>query len=320
MINVSVVIPVKNGAMYVSKSINENLENLTSEDEMIFIDDNSTDNTFDKLKELTKNEKRIKVFKNPEFGLVSALNYGVSISKNEWIARADIDDEYFPYRLAEQKKLAEIGISAIFCDYSFIGLNSKNLGVIRSGIFPEAINISLINSERTPHPGVMFNKIAFEKSGGYINGDFPAEDLSLWYRISEFGNLISSARVLFKYTLHSNSISYQNKDLISRKKSQIIKKQPYDPKLGSIKTLLKIYYNYKKFPQSTERRVLYFRDFFYYCFFYKKYFKLSYVTILFASFLIMNPWSTFSILILLKFKIKRKIYIKSCQLFKNISL
>ena len=59
----------------------------------MIVDDNSTDNSFMMLRNLAKNDKRIKVFKNDKnIGLTKSLNILLSKANGNYIARQDGDD------------------------------------------------------------------------------------------------------------------------------------------------------------------------------------------------------------------------------------
>ena len=142
MINVSIIVPVRNGEAFLYKSI-KNLIHCTSySDEIIYVDDNSTDQSLKILKEMQKLHRRIIIKRNPGMGLVDALNHGVDSSTNDWIARFDVDDEYPEDRLKEQKRFINLNVVAIFCDYEFRGANDEYLGKVPSPVFDEAIKVS----------------------------------------------------------------------------------------------------------------------------------------------------------------------------------
>ncbi|NBR29629.1 MAG: glycosyltransferase family 2 protein, partial [Betaproteobacteria bacterium] len=67
-------------------------------DEIIIVDDGSTDKTFLALK-----SKRFpcehKILRLSRGGIVNALNRGIELSTNEFIARFDVDDRYHTDRI-----------------------------------------------------------------------------------------------------------------------------------------------------------------------------------------------------------------------------
>ena len=84
---------VYNNEETISSSVNSILSQTYENFEFLIVDDCSTDLTYEKLKKLQKNDKRIKLYKNSEnIGLTASLNYLISKSNFEYIARQDGDD------------------------------------------------------------------------------------------------------------------------------------------------------------------------------------------------------------------------------------
>jgi glycosyltransferase involved in cell wall biosynthesis len=220
--NVSCVLPVKNGADYLRDLIPAILGMLQFGDELIVINDGSTDETLEILEEFRQKEERIRLIQTEGIGLVSALNLGVDNASNPWIARFDVDDVFDPSRLSIQKLLISDSIAVIFSDYSFTTHSGCYLGTVRSAMSGPATQLSLISAQRTPHPVSLINRELFFAAGGYFGEDYPAEDLGLWLRISAFGHLISTPEVLLKYRLNGNSISKLNRQKQILKKNQLI--------------------------------------------------------------------------------------------------
>ena len=65
---ISAVVPVKNGEKFIEASIENLLINTTKNDEVIYIDDNSSDATLQTLLVYKKKIDRLKIFKNREIG------------------------------------------------------------------------------------------------------------------------------------------------------------------------------------------------------------------------------------------------------------
>lgn len=63
----------------------------------------------------------------------------------------------------------------------------------------------------------MFNRV-----GGYSSNDFPAEDLSLWIRLSEISTLVSVPEILFSYRISKSSTSGSRQKEVKAKKIEII--------------------------------------------------------------------------------------------------
>ncbi len=95
---VSIIIPTHNTSSYITKAIESALEQSEKNIEVIIVDDASSDNTVENVRNFT--DSRLKI-------LVNETNKGPSYSRNralkeakgEWIALLDSDDWYAPQRL-----------------------------------------------------------------------------------------------------------------------------------------------------------------------------------------------------------------------------
>lgn len=259
---ISGVLPVHNGELFIENSLPGILSTLRQDDELIIINNGSSDLSEKLLKRWSTHDLRINLITTKNPNLVEALNIGIQASKNEWVARFDIDDMYSPKRLLHQRESLTKNPVAVFTDYEFIKINGDALGVIPSAIFPSAVSVSLISSQRTPHPSVIFLKEAVESVGGYRHTDFPAEDLSLWLRLSRIGNLISTPLPLLKYRLNQGSVSERNRQLIKNKTRYLyenigIHSADIEIVINNSEEILN---SYELFPQGELRKILLIKD------------------------------------------------------------
>jgi len=223
VVKITHLMPVKDGARYLGKTLQAISENATEDDEIIVVNDGSTDETLNLLNRYSNKQSNLKVISTKGIGIVKSLNLGLTESTNTWIARYDVDDIYASERVAKQRALISHRTAAVFCDYELILENGQHTGVIPSAVDNLATIISLLFSQQTPHPGVIMNKNHVVDVGGYIDEDFPAEDLSLWLRISKYGELISSPEVLFKYRVSKISTSGSRQNEARNKKLHLLK-------------------------------------------------------------------------------------------------
>ncbi|OQX54110.1 MAG: hypothetical protein B5M53_06165 [Candidatus Cloacimonas sp. 4484_209] len=82
--------PVYNCAQYLREAIESILGQTFQDFEFIIINDGSTDNTPEILREYANKDSRIRVINQPNSGIVTALNRGLKEAKGEWIFRMDI--------------------------------------------------------------------------------------------------------------------------------------------------------------------------------------------------------------------------------------
>lgn len=95
---VSVCMASYNGAKYIEKQIKSILDQLRLGDELIIVDDCSTDNTVSIIKKFNSNY--IKLFKNEKnIGYVKNFEKALGLAKNKYICLADQDDVWIDGRL-----------------------------------------------------------------------------------------------------------------------------------------------------------------------------------------------------------------------------
>ena len=256
------LLPVKNGAVYLNKLIPNILNMLASSDSFIVINDGSTDSTMNILQSFSAMDSRLLVINSPSIGLVSALNLGVAHTDKKWIARFDADDEYPSNRLHDQRKLLNSSVSAVFSDYRVISKSGMDLGLIPSAVFPAATLLSLISGQRTAHPSSIINRNSLVAVGGYLESEYPVEDLGLWLRLSEEGQLLSSPETLLSYRISNASISSQNRNQQQVKVAELLETFPnWKPTLMSaLVELDSTISKYKEMNYGYHRIVLHLRD------------------------------------------------------------
>jgi glycosyltransferase involved in cell wall biosynthesis len=256
------LMPVKNGLEFLPSSLASIISNSHSEDEIIIIDDGSTDQSTIFLKAAELQVPNLRVIYTKGIGLVNALNLGINESSNNWIARYDVDDSYPSYRVERQRKKISSDVAAIFCDYRIVFNNGKTSAIIPSAIDNLATILSLPYSQQTPHPGVLLNREITILAGGYLSTDFPAEDLSLWLRSARYGKLVSVPEVLLNYRLSNLSTSGSRQKMAKAKKIEIITKYglPLDIIRDNISELGDTYFSYVNLPLVEVRRILLLRN------------------------------------------------------------
>ncbi len=259
---VSVVMPVRNGEEFLSDAVADIKKNIDSIDEIIVINDGSVDRTEIILKEWRKRDSRVNIINTNGVGIVKSLNLGINEAQNNLIARFDVDDRYSPTRISVQRKAFERDTAAVFTDYAIISETNKYLGTIPTALFNNQTAISLVKSQRTPHPSAMLNKEAFLDVGGYLVDDFPAEDLSLWLRMSKSYKLKGVPNVSLRYRLNKKSITHQNRSLAIKKKDFVLEK--YQISKTSIKNCMESWSetmkSYEETSLGAERKILLFQD------------------------------------------------------------
>jgi len=116
---VSVIIPTYNYGRFIERAIQSVINQTYKDFEVIVVDDGSTDNTENIIKNIP--DKRIKYLRHTKnLGGNAARNTGLRASSGNYIAFLDSDDEWLPEKLEKQLKLFKE--------------SSEQVGLIYSGV------------------------------------------------------------------------------------------------------------------------------------------------------------------------------------------
>ena len=255
----TVLMPVRNGEKHLRSSL-ENLIKITRVlDQILVIDDGSTDSTEVILREFQQTHDRIQVISIPASGIVTALNLGLENAVHEYIARADVDDIYREDRLDLQIEFLdhELDVAAVFSDYVFWNDSHADLGCIPTGVIRSATKLSVVDAFRLPHPSVVFRKSAVIEVGFYQKSEFPAEDLGLWLRLLRNHEIASIPQPLLQYQVNPTGISSTRREEMLRKKNELLSALDCGKLLwGNINNYSEIKNAYKRLDLRFERLAL----------------------------------------------------------------
>jgi len=148
---VTIIIPVYNGARYLSAAIDSALQQSYQRIEVLVVNDGSTDNG-DSEKVILGYGDKVRYFKKPNGGVSSALNMGVREMEGEYMSWLCQDDVYSPDKIEKQieQVLSAAGNKVIpFCSTRTINakgeiISRPQIKVYRTGF--EAIEFITKNS------------------------------------------------------------------------------------------------------------------------------------------------------------------------------
>lgn len=114
---VSVIIPTYNRAKTIERAVNSVLNQTFSDLELLVVDDCSTDDTAEIIKNY-KDERLVYIRHEKNRGEGGARNTGIQNSRAEYIAFLDSDDEWLPDKLSKQLQLIQESLPNIGVVYS----------------------------------------------------------------------------------------------------------------------------------------------------------------------------------------------------------
>ena len=191
---VSIIVPAYNEEVNAVSSIQNLLRTDYPHYEIIFVDDGSKDSTYEKVKKAFENNPLLSVFRKPNGGKASALNYGIQQSGADYVICIDADTKLLPDAVSK--------LMMHFGDHVYH--RGKKVGAVAGNVkVGNTVNwitrwqsieyISSQNFDRkafaylnaiTVVPGAIgaFRKAAIEEAGGFTT-DTLAEDCDLTIRM-----------------------------------------------------------------------------------------------------------------------------------------
>jgi glycosyltransferase involved in cell wall biosynthesis len=222
-INFSVIIPVFNGASFISDSINSVLNQTIDDFEIIVIDDKSTDST---IKELEKFGNQITLITNSQnSGASFSRNQGIKTARGEYIAFLDADDLWIPEKLSSQlavlKKHPEAGLLFSNCKLvAFEDYKPECLIIEQDLTKFELIDFSEVFSNPYFHTSTIIAKRSLCLEIGCFREDLiTAEDIDFCLKLAKKTTTIKMFSVLTIPRRRANSLgclpqSYQDNLLV----------------------------------------------------------------------------------------------------------
>jgi glycosyltransferase involved in cell wall biosynthesis len=243
-ITVSAIIPVYNGADFVAEAIESVLNQNDSVEELILIDDGSTDSSMHILKRYEKKEI-VKIIKKENGGQSSARNLGVKLSKSSHIAFLDQDDAWYQHHnrtLKEAFSRTDLQRKVALAYGNLDHVDRSGRMVVRdclNGVPTKHPKTSLrecLEADMFILPGAsMYEKDAFLSVDGYderLSG-YEDDDLNLRLFAAGFESIYINKSIT-KWRIYSGSTSFSERMTKSRMIyfKKLIELYPDEPRMS----------------------------------------------------------------------------------------
>ncbi len=178
---ISVIIPAYNRVNTLARAIESVLNQTHKVNEIIVVDDGSTDAT----SEVAKMYSEVLLLRQKNMGVSSARNNGVMMASSEWIAFLDSDDTWHSEKLQEQSNFHQENKS---CKVSYTDevwiREGKKIAVPKKFQKPIAVTLeNSLNYCNIAPSSVLIQKKFFEALGAFDERLEVCEDYDLWLRI-----------------------------------------------------------------------------------------------------------------------------------------
>lgn len=188
--NISVLLPVRDGAAHLGDAIASLDAQSISDFELIAVDDGSTDATPELLAAWADRDSRVRVLRQSAGGIVAALERARAEARGRYLARMDADDVAEPRRLEAQRHLMEQHpeLSGCGCLVRYFPDEAVRDGArryeawINSVVTPTEIERGIFVECPLAHPTFFMRADSVASAGGYRPSDGP-EDYDLLLRM-----------------------------------------------------------------------------------------------------------------------------------------
>jgi len=195
-LKISALIPTYNRGTQVLRAIQSVIEQTAPVDEIIVVDDGSTDGTAEAIR--ARYGPAINIFRQENRGAAAARNRGIREAQGEWIAFLDSDDVWFPSKIERQRQaLLALGTEFGVCltDGVQDGDPTKKQSVFQEngiesrtafGALNEPAKYIDIGAGRNPFltPSALIRLSLLANVGGFDERLVIAEDADLFFKLS----------------------------------------------------------------------------------------------------------------------------------------
>jgi glycosyltransferase involved in cell wall biosynthesis len=215
--DVDVLIPVRNGARFLSACLDSVFAQAFPAREIIVVDDGSTDETPRILAEYAARWPNVNVIHSEARGVSHARNLAIQASEARFVAFLDSDDIWHPDKLARQMALfgssgPEVGF--VHCSYFCIDehgrqiVDSQAIAPRKRGdVFADLLQGYAISGSAS---SVVARRYLVAAAGGFDESLFHGEDWDLWLKIAKSSQIDFVPEALTGIRIHADSSQRKN--------------------------------------------------------------------------------------------------------------
>ncbi len=208
-VTVSAIITTFNRSSLLLRALNSVFSQSHLADEVIVIDDGSTDHTAQQVREKFP---QVRYFWQENKGVSAARNHGIWEAKGQWLTFLDSDDEWRPKKLEKQLKALQDNPQYRICYTDEIWIrcgrrvNSMKKHAKYGGyVFKQCLPLCIISPS-----SVILHRSVFEKVGLFDDSLPVCEDYDLWLRTCAlYPVLYLDEPLIVKYGGHADQMSYK---------------------------------------------------------------------------------------------------------------
>jgi glycosyltransferase involved in cell wall biosynthesis len=214
-LRVSVVVPSYNHAAYVEAAVASALAQTRAADEVVVIDDGSTDSSVARLRAIAAREPRLRFVARENRGAAATINEAVRLSRGDFVNVLNSDDRFAPDRLeAMLDAVAGAGASWGYSRCAFVDgggaplapgahpqADRQRLALDRAGTFDTIGFAFLAGNPATSTGALFFARRLFDAIGGFEDLRY-VHDWAFCLSATLLDEPVFVPRDLYEYRLH----------------------------------------------------------------------------------------------------------------------
>lgn len=209
---ISVIIPAHNVARFVGRTLDSVLKQTHRALDVIVVDDGSTDNTADVVRDIAQRDSRIRLLRSDKLGVSAARNLAIAQAKAQLIAPVDADDIWHPDKLTRQLAVMRAGadrLGLVYCwsrgidDNDRVILPSWNDSSARGDVLQDIVIRGIAGNGST----TLIKRRFIEQVGGYDTTATLSEDWTFYTALAGVCEFDMVPQYLVGYRLHEDSAS-----------------------------------------------------------------------------------------------------------------
>ncbi len=208
---VSVVMPVYNAQRYLSEAVESILSQSLHDFEFIVLDDGSTDRSLSILNRYAATDSRIRLHARSHRGHIAAYDELLHMARGRYIARMDADDIAMPDRLCVEVEYLDAHPECVCVGGAYDLVDERGRMLIRrfeSGMGDKSVQAELLSGNTVLcQPTSMFRREILAKIGYCDLTRTLIEDLDMFLKMGELGELVILPHVVLRYREHQKSVS-----------------------------------------------------------------------------------------------------------------
>lgn len=271
---VSVVMATFNGEKYIKEQIQSIMNQTELPDEIIVIDDGSTDNTVDIIRDVLANTNTTYqlITHKKNKGVTEAFQEGIGLASSDYVMICDQDDVWKKEKIELTKSAMNENVALILCNASIVDgeLNSRGKSMFEYIDIPielkeecttlssiEMVNMSLKRNYVTGmcmagRRDLMIKAFPIPKSMTY--------DAWLAMRLANEGSTVIINKELVYYRQHGNNVIGTNRKKESVKKYYSHRLNDLRDYVNKYEDLMRINYQYKECENKSKEAYQFYKD------------------------------------------------------------